>query len=58
MTANEFVLHAVFVAGAALFFGTKKSVIMWPGACFRLTEMWMTHCMSLSINLIYRRSEL
>lgn len=24
MTANEFVLHAVFVAGAALFFGTKK----------------------------------
>ena len=24
MTANEFVLHAVFVAGAALFLGTKK----------------------------------
>ena len=24
MTANEFVLHAVFVAGAVLFFGTKK----------------------------------
>ena len=24
MTDNEFVLHAVFVAGAALFLGTKK----------------------------------
>ena len=24
MTANEFVLHAVFVAGAALFLGTEK----------------------------------
>ena len=24
MTANEFVLQAVFVAGAALFLGTKK----------------------------------
>lgn len=24
MTANEFVLHAVFVAGDALFLGTKK----------------------------------
>lgn len=24
MTANEFVLRAVFVAGAALFLGTKK----------------------------------
>lgn len=24
MTANDFVLHAVFVAGAALFLGTKK----------------------------------
>ena len=24
MTYNEFVLHAVFVAGAALFLGTKK----------------------------------
>ena len=24
MTANEFVLHAVFVAGAVLFLGTKK----------------------------------
>lgn len=24
MTDNEFVLHAVFVAGAALFSGTKK----------------------------------
>ena len=24
MTANEFVLHAVFVAGSALFLGTKK----------------------------------
>ena len=24
MTANNFVLHAVFVAGAALFLGTKK----------------------------------
>ena len=24
MAANEFILHAVFVAGAALFLGTKK----------------------------------
>lgn len=24
MTANEFILHAVFVAGAAMFLGTKK----------------------------------
>ena len=51
MTANEFVLHAVFVA-------LKKSVIMWSGACFMLTEMWLTHWRSGSINLIYRRSEL
>ena len=31
MTANEFVLHAVFVAGAALFLGTKKECnnVVW-----------------------------
>ena len=31
MTANEFVLHAVFVAGDALFFGTKKECnnVVW-----------------------------
>ena len=58
MTANEFVLHAVFVAGAALFLALKKSVIMWSVACIRLTEMCLTHWRSGSINLIYRRSEL
>lgn len=31
MTANEFVLHAVFVAGAALFLGNKKECnnVVW-----------------------------
>ena len=31
MTANEFVLHAVFVAGAAMFLGTKKECnnVVW-----------------------------
>ena len=31
MTANEFVLHAVFVAGDALFLGTKKECnnVVW-----------------------------
>ena len=31
MTSNEFVLHAVFVAGAALFLGTKKECnnVVW-----------------------------
>ena len=31
MTANEFVLHAVFVAGAALFLGTEKECnnVVW-----------------------------
>ena len=31
MTANEFVLHAVFVAVAALFLGTKKECnnVVW-----------------------------
>ena len=31
MTANEFVLHAVFVAGAAMFFGTEKECnnVVW-----------------------------
>ena len=31
MTSNEFLLHAVFVAGAALFLGTKKEFnnVVW-----------------------------
>lgn len=31
MTANEFVLHAVFVAGDALFLGTEKecNYVVW-----------------------------
>ena len=58
MTSNSLYCTQFLWQVLPYFWALKKSVIMWSGACFMLTEMCMTHWRSGSINLIYRRSEL